>query len=143
MNSLFKTITASQMAANDAPSVAAQQRVETRLFVRDLEVMTSIGVYDTEKTKKQPVIINAELIVEREENWQDDSFNGVVSYEIVVDAARAIAQEGHIELVETFAEKLIEACFTDERVKEVSISVEKPAIFDDAFSAGVEITRHR
>jgi dihydroneopterin aldolase len=60
------------------------------------------------------------------------------------ESARAIAAEGHIDLVETFAERLAQACFADDRVTRARVRVEKPlALAPHAAAAGVEITAVR
>jgi dihydroneopterin aldolase len=59
-------------------------------------------------------------------------------------SARAIADAGHIDLVETFAERLAQACFADARVTRARVRVEKPlALAPHAAAAGVEITAVR
>ena len=67
-----------------------------------------------------------------------------VNYETIGQSARAIADEGHIDLVETFAERLAQACFADARVTRARVRVEKPlALAPHAAAAGVEITAVR
>ena len=67
----------------------------------------------------------------------------VVDYEaITVRSARIIAR-GHINLAETLAERIAEACFEDARVKTARVRVEKLHALPGAESAGVEIERER
>jgi dihydroneopterin aldolase len=62
----------------------------------------------------------------------------------VVAHAKAIAAAGHIGLVESFAQRLAEACFEEPRVLRARVRVEKPhALAPDAAAAGVEITAVR
>ena len=49
-----------------------------------------------------------------------------LNYETILAAAREIAAGGHIELVETFAERLAYACLADPRVTKARVRVEKP-----------------
>ncbi|KAK0329342.1 hypothetical protein LTR94_037229, partial [Friedmanniomyces endolithicus] len=62
-----------------------------------------------------------------------------VNYETVAEAARAIAAEGHIGLVETFAERLARACLDDRRVVRAAVRVEKPGALAAAAAPGCEI----
>ena len=51
-----------------------------------------------------------------EEGPADDRIESVVSYEVVVKAIEAIVASGHVNLVETLAERIAESCLTDARV---------------------------
>jgi dihydroneopterin aldolase len=60
---------------------------------------------------------------------------------VIVQQVRAIVLAGHVQLVETLAERLAEACLADARVRQVRVCVEKLDVFPDAGGAGVEIER--
>lgn len=113
------------------------------VFVRDLELMALIGIYDHEKTDPQRVIVNIDLSVDEGEGPKGDDISHVVSYEIVVKKVEAIVAEGHINLVETLCEKIASACLRDRRVAAARVRVEKPDIIPNARSVGVEIERAR
>jgi 7,8-dihydroneopterin aldolase/epimerase/oxygenase len=118
------------------------------VFVRDIVLTASIGIYPHEHRDRQRVRINVDLAVDDETALAGgmvgpDELNRVVNYEKIVAAARAIVDAGHIRLVETLAERIAEACLVDPRVRTARISVEKLDIFDDAVSAGVEVLRVR
>jgi dihydroneopterin aldolase len=67
----------------------------------------------------------------------------VVSYETIVEAIRDLAGDGHVNLVETLAERIADICFMDARVVGARVRLEKLEVFCDAASAGVEIVRRR
>ncbi len=72
-----------------------------------------------------------------------DDIRNVVSYEIVVKKVEAIIAHGHVNLVETLAERIAEACLKDKRVMAARVRIEKPDIIKNARSVGVEIERVR
>jgi dihydroneopterin aldolase len=118
------------------------------VFVRDIVLTASIGIYPHEHRDRQRVRINVDLAVDDETALAGgmvgpDELNRVVNYEKIVVAVRAIVGAGHIRLVETLAERIAEACLQDVRVRTARIRVEKLDIFDDAVSAGVEVMRTR
>ena len=113
------------------------------VFVKDLKLMALIGVYEIEKVKPQPIVVNIDLSVAEGEGPKDDDLSHVVSYEIVVKKVEAILARGHINLVETLAERIAEACLKDERVLAARVRVEKPEVIPNAASVGVEIERVR
>jgi 7,8-dihydroneopterin aldolase/epimerase/oxygenase len=113
------------------------------VFVRDLECMALIGIYDHEKVKPQRIIVNIDLSVQETEGPMADEISHVVSYEIIAKKVEGILEEGHINLVETLCEKIASACLKDKRVLAARVRVEKPDIIPNARSVGVEIERGR
>ncbi|HYH40151.1 MAG TPA: dihydroneopterin aldolase [Azospirillum sp.] len=124
MNKLFATVTAPRLATATALN---------RVFVRDLVMDASIGVYDHEKVAPQRIRLNLDLEV----------VGSGVTGEDGVKAIRAVAGDGHIMLVETLAERIAARCLQDARVRRVIVRVEKLDVFPDAASVGVEIERSR
>jgi 7,8-dihydroneopterin aldolase/epimerase/oxygenase len=113
------------------------------VFVRDLEVMALIGIYDHEKVKPQRIIVNIDLSVHEAEGPITDEISHVVSYEIIAKKVETIVAEGHVNLVETLAERFAESCLKDKRVAAARVRIEKPDIIPNARSVGVEIERGR
>jgi dihydroneopterin aldolase len=113
------------------------------VFIRDLVLTASIGIYAHEKVAVQRIRINIDLGVPEPDGAGvgRDELNRVVSYERVANAVRRIVASGHVMLVETLAERIAEACLTDARVQLARVRVEKLDVFADAASAGVEIER--
>ena len=121
---------------------SAKARVR-HVFVRDLECMALIGIYDHEKEKAQRIIVNIDLSVQESDVPMDDDIRHVVSYEIIAKKVEGILDEGHINLVETLCEKIAQSCLRDKRVLAARVRVEKPDIIPNARSVGVEIERGR
>ena len=85
------------------PGEEPVRREALRVFVRGLEVQAGIGVYDHEHGRLQRLVIDVMLELEPH---AIERLGDTVNYETVAEAARAIAGEGHVGLVETFAERL-------------------------------------
>lgn len=130
------------MAKPPSPSAAGEPRVAMmKVFVTGLRVQAEIGVYRHEIGKRQPLSVDVELDVPAA---GADRLADTVNYETILKAAQAIAAEGHIELVEAFAERLARACIADPRVSRARVRVEKPlALAPDAVAAGAEIVLER
>jgi len=119
-----------------------------RVFIRDLVLQARIGVYPEEKGAPQPVRIN--ITCQTRDDGLDhpdgigpDVVSRVVDYDGIAKRVRALVGQGHIELVETMAERIAHLCLADARVLSVRVSVEKLTVFADAAAAGVEIERAR
>ena len=102
-----------------------------------------IGVYEHEKCSPQRVRVNLDLAVDEGEHPIIDDILNVVSYETMANGILAIADEGHVNLVETLAERIADMCFDDQRVDSVRVRIEKLDIIENAGSVGVEIERFR
>ena len=114
-----------------------------RVFLRDMILPCSIGIYRHEKDAPQRVRINLDLAVrEGDKQLQDDVAN-VVDYATIADGVRAIVGSGHVNLVETLAERIASFCLRDPRVASAQVRIEKLDVFADAAGAGVDIVRHQ
>jgi dihydroneopterin aldolase len=110
------------------------------VFVRGLAIEAEIGVYPTERGRAQPLVVDieVELAAGRVGGLAD-----TVNYEGLAASARALAAEGHIDLVETYAQRLADACLAHPRAQKVRVWVKKPQALPGADAAGVEITVRR
>ena len=113
-----------------------------RIHIRDLILSGRIGIHDRERRGPQRLRLNVELLVAWPADANDD-YRRVLNYEIVIAGIRKLIQEGHINLVETLADRIIGLCLEDERVQAATVGVEKLDIYSDADSVGVVLTRRR
>jgi dihydroneopterin aldolase len=112
-----------------------------RILVKDLVVAASIGAHRHEHDAPQRVRINLELDVREGAKPIHDELTNVVDYETVVVAVRKVVTRHHINLVESMADDVAEACFIDKSVERVRVRIEKLDVFADTASVGVEIER--
>ncbi len=112
------------------------------VFVRDLVLSAHIGVHKHEHGKTQLVRINLDLaVLEGAPAAWGDSLSEVLCYEEIVKGTRRIVDEGHVNLVETLAERIAGICLGDPRVRLARVRVEKLDAFDDVGAVGIEIER--
>ncbi len=124
------------------PLRIADARARLRhVFVRDQVLVCSIGVHKHEMNSPQRVRVNLDMAVLEGDKPLDDDLENVVCYEKVTAGVRAVAGRGHVNLVETLAERIAAGCLDDGRVRSVLVRVEKLDVFDDVDSVGVEIER--
>jgi dihydroneopterin aldolase len=91
---------------------------------------------------RRRVRVNAELTVAAAISGSDE-FAEVVNYETIVAGIKSIAEAGHINLVETLADRIATLCLTDRRVTAVRIVVEKLDVYPEAESVGILLERRR
>jgi 7,8-dihydroneopterin aldolase/epimerase/oxygenase len=119
-------------------------------FLRDMVLLAEIGVYAEEFGRQQRIRVNIDLGVtddgargySRAAVGRDD-LSRVVDYAAVAARVRAVVAAGHVQLVETLAERIAEACLADPRVQLARVRVEKLDILPDGATAGVEVERRQ
>ncbi|WP_019645813.1 dihydroneopterin aldolase [Novispirillum itersonii] len=124
-----------------SPRIADAAQGLRHVFVRDMVVTCLIGVYDYEHTTPQRVRINVDLGVLERLSANGDSLDQVVCYEQIANRVRAMAQDGHVNLVETLSERIAAICLQDPRVRMARVRVEKLDVISDVAAVGVEIER--
>jgi dihydroneopterin aldolase len=124
-----------------AARVREESAVRDRIFVRGLVLPIAVGVYDEEQGVTQKVSFTVEATVATDGGPKGDAIAEVPSYDDLVDAVRAVVADGHINLVETVAERIAERCLADKRIISVLVRVEK--LERGPASVGVEIVRPR
>lgn len=127
--------------SDSVPKIADGRAGLRHVFVRDLIVSCSIGVYRYERLGPQRVRINLDLGVEEGAGPLNDDHHNVVRYDSIAEGVTAICARGHVNLVETLAEEIATMCLADPRVRSARIRVEKLDIMPNAQSVGVEIER--
>ena len=110
------------------------------VFVRDLVLGCRIGVREHERHGPQRVRLNLDLGV-LDEGPLHDRLEEVVDYSAILERVRDAVAAGHVELIETLAERLAALCLEDARVRSVRVRVEKLDVVPDAATVGVEIER--
>ncbi|MEQ1713952.1 MAG: dihydroneopterin aldolase [Hyphomicrobium sp.] len=110
------------------------------IFIRDLVLDCNIGVYAEEKGVTQQICFTVEAYLADGVKSIADDIDEVPSYADIIDGIEAIARQGHIELVETFAERIAAHCLADRRIAAVKIRLEK---LERGPRRGVEIYRSR
>ena len=112
-----------------------------RLFVRDLVVPSSIGIHRHERDAPQRVRVTVEIDIAPLFSTESDSIGAVLSYDDVVAAVKKIISLGHINLVETLADRIATNCLEDVRVVKVKVVVEKLDVLGGEATVGAEIVR--
>lgn len=120
------------------PAPVARTR-RRRMFVRGLVLDCAIGVHPHELGARQKVRIDVDLHVADPDSPLGDRLSEVVSYDDVVAGIRSVVGAGHVNLVETLAERIADMCLTDRRIDRVRVRVEKLEVL--AAGVGVEIER--
>jgi 7,8-dihydroneopterin aldolase/epimerase/oxygenase len=113
-----------------------------RVFLLDYEVNINIGVHDFEKRAEQRVLINVDLYVPLAETTPThDTLDEVVDYDFIRRSVAERVARGHIHLQETLVDDLAALMLAHPKVRAVCVSTQKPDVYPDCRSVGVEVFR--
>ena len=114
-----------------------------KILINQLILDAFIGIHDFEKKKKQKIAISLYLDVNDNISGIEHKIENFVSYEHIVADIKSILKKGHIDLLETLGEKIVDLCFEDERVMTIKLKLEKLEVFKETSSVGIEIFRKK
>ena len=120
-----------------------RRRGHRHVFVHDLEILASVGVFEHEKRYEQRVLISADLAVHDDYDGVSDKLDKVLDYARLADGISQLVQRDHVNLLETLAERIADYCLADARVASVRVRIEKPDALPTCRSVGIEIERIR
>ncbi|MGH6925038.1 MAG: (5-formylfuran-3-yl)methyl phosphate synthase [Propylenella sp.] len=122
------------------PDTADPSRV-ARIFVRDFVLPVRIGAYSHERNAPQKVRFDVTVEVQRGRG-EPHGIGQVLSYDLITDAIRRIvAEEEHIDFVETLAERIAAEVQSDPRAGRITVRVEKLEVGPGG--VGAELTLDR
>lgn len=112
-------------SAKTKKAASKSREIGDGIFVRDFVVDCNVGVYAEEQGVTQKVRFTVEARLAREVFSVDDEMAEVPSYADIMDVIVALARGGHINLVETFAERIAARVLADDRIAAVRVMLEK------------------
>ena len=111
-----------------------------RLFLRNYEVWINIGVHEFEKRGEQRVLINVDLYVPLSVSTpRADQLDEVLDYDFIRRTIAERVARGHIHLQETLCDDVLALMLAHPSVRAASVSTEKPDVYPDCESVGVEV----
>ncbi len=110
-----------------------------RIFMHDLVLDVEIGVYTHEKGVTQRVRFSVDVDVLPATVALEDNIVRAFDYDTIIQGIKDIIAEGHINLVETLAERIAGHCLAHPRASSVLVKIEK--LDKEPGAVGVEIVR--
>ncbi|AQM20342.1 MULTISPECIES: bifunctional dihydroneopterin aldolase/7,8-dihydroneopterin epimerase [Vibrio] len=112
-----------------------------KVFIEQLTVITTIGVYDWEQEIKQKLVLDIEMAHDNQPAGKSDDVIDALDYAQVSQAVIAHIENGRFLLVERVAEEVAELLMQRFSVPWVKIRLAKPGAVAQASSVGVIIER--
>ncbi|KOO05085.1 bifunctional dihydroneopterin aldolase/7,8-dihydroneopterin epimerase [Vibrio nereis] len=112
-----------------------------KVFIEQLEVITTIGVYDWEQQIKQKLVLDIEMAHDNRPAGKSDDVIDALDYSQVSEAVLNHIEGGRFLLVERVAEEIAELIMTRFNVPWIKIRLTKPGAVAQAKGVGVIIER--
>ncbi|AFI91769.1 bifunctional dihydroneopterin aldolase/7,8-dihydroneopterin epimerase [Pectobacterium parmentieri] len=111
------------------------------VFIEELTVITTIGVYDWEQTIQQKLVFDIEMGWDNRKAAASDDVNDCLSYADVSDAVIAHVANQRFALVERVAEEVAHMLMQRFSIPWLRIKLSKPGAVAQARQVGVIIER--
>ncbi|WBM70100.1 bifunctional dihydroneopterin aldolase/7,8-dihydroneopterin epimerase [Buttiauxella sp. WJP83] len=111
------------------------------VFIEQLTVITTIGVYDWEQTISQKLVFDIEMAWDNRQAASSDDVNDCLSYADVSEAVINHVSGGRFALVERVAEEVAQLLLARFNSPWVRLKVSKPGAVAQATNVGVIIER--
>jgi 2-amino-4-hydroxy-6-hydroxymethyldihydropteridine diphosphokinase len=112
-----------------------------KIFLRDLQIQTIIGIYDWEREQKQTVSIDLTMPGDIRRAAASDAIDATLNYKNVAKRVIAFTEESSFQLVETLAESIARICTDEFAMAWVEVRISKPGAIRGARDVGVQIRR--
>ncbi|WBA08940.1 dihydroneopterin aldolase [Salinivibrio kushneri] len=111
------------------------------VFIEQLDVYTTIGVYDWEQTIQQKLVFDIEMAHDNQPAAQQDDVALALDYASISEAVIAHVQASRCALIERVAEEVAHLIQTQFGVRWIKVRVAKPGAVAQAKNVGVVIER--
>lgn len=112
-----------------------------KVFIEQLEVITTIGVYDWEQKIKQKLVLDIEMAHDNRPAGKSDDVIDALDYAQVSEVVLNHIENGRFLLVERVAEEVAELIMNQFSVPWIRIRLAKPGAVPQARAVGVVIER--
>lgn len=113
------------------------------IFLTELKVDTTIGIWDWERKIKQTVVIDLEMGTDIRAAVESDDIKDALNYKLVSKRVQQFVVDSSFMLVEALAGKIAELVLGEFDVPWVNVTVSKPGAIRGARNVGVRIRRCR
>ena len=112
-----------------------------QIVFEDIKINASIGVFEYEKTKKQPIVLSIEIGYPLQRSGKSDAIEDTLCYSTVYRAICDRVNSQHFNLVEHLAETISTDILSYPGVETVAITLFKPTAIAGCKQVGIRINR--
>jgi dihydroneopterin aldolase len=111
------------------------------IFLRELKVVTLIGIYEWEKRVPQTLQLDLDIALPNSRACQSDDIRDALDYAQVAQHIQTVLSNGHFSLLETLAEHIAQIILKDFNAPWVKVSVAKLQAIRNCKLVGISVER--
>ncbi len=112
-----------------------------KVFIKNLQVETIIGIFDWEREVRQVVSIDLEMEFDNKKAAKSDDIKDALNYKKIGKRVSGYVKKSKYKLVERLAEQIAKIVLKEFPVSSLILSVTKPGALRGSESVGIRITR--
>ena len=113
-----------------------------KVFIEGLSIAGKHGVAEHERRVEQEFVLDISALFDARKAAKSDKIKDTVDYSRFRDIAREVIASSPHYLIEKIAGTIANKILKDRRIKEVTVTIRKPAVLPSGVP-GITITRHR
>lgn len=113
--------------------------MKQRITISNLRCQTIIGIYESERHQRQPVILHCALDIDASALLQSGDISDTLDYHQFTKALQEYVEQGEFALLEELLADLFAFCRRYPHILAAELTIEKPEALK-AFGAGVQIS---
>jgi len=117
------------------------EAIVDKVFIKNLEIETIIGIYDFERTTPQKVVLDLEMAWDNRKAADSENIDDALNYKTLSDHLKDYVGGTEFQLIETLAERVAKIVLEQYGVDWMSLTLHKPDALDGDTDVGVKIVR--
>lgn len=99
-----------------------------RIEVTGLEIWARHGVLAHERELGQRFVLDVTVELDLDRAMSTDELGDTLDYGVLAERIHDVAVEQPVQLIERLAQKVLDVCFADGRVRAAEVTVHKPSV---------------
>lgn len=112
-----------------------------KVFIKGLNIQTTIGFFEWEKQIKQTLVIDLTMCWDTAKAAENDELAKTLDYADISEKIAIFANENPVDLLETLAERMASFLIDSYNIPWLRLKIGKPGAVHNAKTVGVEIER--
>ena len=111
-----------------------------RFIISQIDIICSIGIHDFERSQKQHITVDLEVLLTSDKEPQADSIAQALNYDTIREHVIEIATSQHFDLQETLARTIFDAVHDMPTVEALMVRTAKPDVYKDVKSVAYQLS---
>ena len=111
------------------------------IFLKELEVKTTVGIFEWEKRIKQTVLIDIEISTDLSAAAVSDDLKDTIDYKKIAKRIQSFVESHRFNLLEALAQKIADVLIDEFDIRQTTVTVNKPRAIRGSKAVGVRIHR--